>query len=404
MENEKKRKKLKKTPKIAITIFSLIFLLAIIYIFSGDITILNDELNVFTDKKINYKATSFFVNRDETVKIEKDLDYNKIGEYEVKLSLKTIFGFRKSFNKIIHVIDKEPPEIKLEGSDKVEVFLNEDYKELGFVAEDNYDKDVNVNIKGEVDTKKTGDYYLTYEAIDSSNNKTELVRKVSVKRESPLKMDLKSFNLDSYFEDVILKETPKMDKSYMDKMIIAGDSVPWHFATDGVYPSNKVWGKPCEGPSNFYTQKMTASGKQTDKTLAELIKENKPEYMTLHMGICDTNRNNPEKFVEDYEKAIDYIKKESPNTKLIIMSLVPQTKEYLSWIPKRNNAIINTHNFYLAELCQKKGVPFLNVANILKNSNGLANQSLYLDDGYHPNSLGMKKIIEYMNTHGYEGE
>ena len=65
------------------------------------------------------------------------------------------------------------------------------------------------------------------------------------------------------------------------------------------------------------------------------------------MGICDINQDNVTSFISNYEKAIDYIKKESPDTELVIMSLVPQTKEYLSWIPLRNNVKVNKFNYYI---------------------------------------------------------
>lgn len=356
------------------------------------------ELNVFDEFKSEMKATSLFRDVTNELVIENKPDMSKIGDYKVTYSY-IFLGLKKKKDVTIHVVDKEFPNITLKGEEKVEIYMNDKYEEPGYDVTDNYDKEVKVVIEGEIDSTKVGNYFLVYKAIDSSNNKTEVVRKVTVSRVSPLAMNLKEYNLNDYFSSVILKETPTVD--YMNDLVFAGDSVIWHFGTAGLYSSSRVWAKPCEGPFNFNTQKVVYKNAQSDYTLAEMIKNKKPKYLVLHMGVCDSNADDGETFAASYEKAIDYIKEVSPDTKLMIMSLVPQTKEYLSWIPRRNNAILNKYNYYLASLCEKKKVPFLNVAEVLKNSEGLANKDLYYGDGYHPNVAGMKKMIEYVKTHGY---
>ena len=259
-----------------------------------------------------------------------------------------------------------------------------------------------VIIEGKVDTSKTGSYYLIYKTEDNSHNKTEVVRKVTVSRVSPLTMDIKDFNLDNYFEGTILKETKEMPNEYLENMVLAGDSVPWQFGLNYVFSSSRVWAKPCEGPFNFESQKVYVNNVQTDYTLSQLIVNNKPKYLTLHMGVCDTNNDDVETFIKAYSKVIDFIRENSPETNLIVMSLMPQTAEYLSWIPLRNNTILNKYNYYLAELCYNKKVKFLNAATVVKNKDGKGNPDLFFDDGYHPNVAGMKKILNYINNHGYQ--
>ena len=83
------------------------------------------------------------------------------------------------------------------------------------------------------------------------------------------------------------------------------------------------------------------------------------------------------------------------------MSLMPQTNEYLSWIPLRNNEKLNKYNYYLAELCYNKGVKFLNASTAVKDNRGMGDPNLFFDDGYHPNVKGMKEILKYINNHGY---
>lgn len=385
-----------------ISIIVALILLFSLYYFSGVFKYDKKvELNANEKYIDKVKVQSFF--RDATNELEKEgnVDITKLGKYKVIYKFKTKIGITKKIKVEVNVVDKEAPKIELIGGDKIEVFLEDKYKELGYNVKDNYDKNVKVEIEGNVDTNKSGSYYLVYKAKDSSGNKSEVVRKVTVERKSPLSMNIEQFNLDNYFEGTILKESKVMSDDYLNNMVFAGDSVPWQFGLNKAFEPSRVWAKPCEGPYNFDTQKVYVNNVQTNYTLANLIETNKPKYLTLHMGVCDTNSDNVETFITSYGKAIDYIKEVSPDTKLIVMSLMPQTGENLSWIPLRNNSKLNKYNYYLAELCSVKGVKFLNAATSVKDSSGKGDSSLFFDDGYHPNVTGMRKILDYINNHGY---
>lgn len=80
--------------------------------------------------------------------------------------------------------DEIAPIITLNGKKEVTINLNDNYKDDGCKAEDNIDGDITskVTIKGEVDTKKAGEYTITYTVEDSANNKTIETRKVIVKK------------------------------------------------------------------------------------------------------------------------------------------------------------------------------------------------------------------------------
>ncbi len=97
-------------------------------------------------------------------------------------------------------IDHKGPEIKLNGKNEIAVNIGDEFKDPGVksVVDDSDGKlDIaNVTIKGEVDTKKTGTYELTYIAFDSLSNKTIVTRTVKVVKvlSSQVKKDLKDAN------------------------------------------------------------------------------------------------------------------------------------------------------------------------------------------------------------------
>ena len=78
--------------------------------------------------------------------------------------------------------DTTPPVIKLEGSSLVTITVDDTYTELGATCEDNVDADKPATVGGDtVDTSTAGQYTVTYDCTDSSNNEaTQVSRTVNV--------------------------------------------------------------------------------------------------------------------------------------------------------------------------------------------------------------------------------
>ena len=79
----------------------------------------------------------------------------------------------KVFREILKV-DREDPKLSLKGSGTIYITNGIKYYEYGYDVSDNCDDNVNVEIKGNVDTTHDGTYILTYIATDSAGNKTNL--------------------------------------------------------------------------------------------------------------------------------------------------------------------------------------------------------------------------------------
>ena len=85
--------------------------------------------------------------------------------------------------KIIHE-DKEQPKIELKGSNTINIYTGNDYKEPGYSAKDNCDGDITnkVEVSGKVNNNVVGTYTITYKVKDSSNNETTIKRNIVVKK------------------------------------------------------------------------------------------------------------------------------------------------------------------------------------------------------------------------------
>ena len=121
-------------------------------------------------------------NVSSLVKIDNSsVDINKLGEYKVKYEIDNN-GYTEYIYRIVKVIDKVNPEIKLLGDEIVYVNLNGMYFEPGYIVSDNYDTDINrkVVVTNNVNTSLEGDYKVIYKVSDSSSNETIVERIVKV--------------------------------------------------------------------------------------------------------------------------------------------------------------------------------------------------------------------------------
>ena len=116
---------------------------------------------------------------DKVIIDSKEIDTTKLGEYRVKYQVYNEYVFRN-----VYVIDRIAPEIKLLGGDELYILLGGKYSEPGYTVSDNYDNELNDNVKvsGKVNTSKEGEYELVYSVSDSSGNKSEASRTVIVKK------------------------------------------------------------------------------------------------------------------------------------------------------------------------------------------------------------------------------
>lgn len=174
---------------IVIIIFSLTIILFILYaMFNPFLTIELKGKNSYeikldeTYKENGCKAKSLFLDLSNSVKIKGKVNTKKIGTYKLEYKINYLFKSEKIY-RTISVIDTEAPVITLIGDENIEIYVGDTYQELGFNVSDNYDKELedDVKIDSNLDNTKVGDYQVSYSVKDSSGNKAEVIRNIKVK-------------------------------------------------------------------------------------------------------------------------------------------------------------------------------------------------------------------------------
>ena len=109
---------------------------------------------------------------DVTIGAEGTVDPNTTGTYTVTYSANYLYWHADAV-RTIHVVDRKPPELALEGRTEVYVHPGENYEEIGFAAWDEYDGDLTALVQ-----QQERDGVITYWVCDSAGNRAEATRQV----------------------------------------------------------------------------------------------------------------------------------------------------------------------------------------------------------------------------------
>lgn len=136
------------------------------------------EQSLFVGEEyIEQGATASDLNGPVAVTIIGEVDTSEAGLYVLTYTATNQYE-SVEIERQVEVKEKDPINLRLNGSESITLYVGDTYEELGAVADD-LNGDVEVLITGEVDTTKVGEYFITYEASNTYESK-EISRSVYV--------------------------------------------------------------------------------------------------------------------------------------------------------------------------------------------------------------------------------
>jgi lysophospholipase L1-like esterase len=203
-------------------------------------------------------------------------------------------------------------------------------------------------------------------------------------------------NPDSF----ILEQTEDAGQEYVDKLYFVGDSTTYHFFKGGIDRSHLL--VPESLTLMLSSDILSITVRNTDLTIPEALKEANAEYVIITIGVNGADNFRENQFKTYYLKLINAIKAESPNTKIILQSVFPVTKEYSDRDIGITNEGIDRINEWVKKIAQEANVKYLDTQSILKDENGAQRIEYNEDDGVHMNAQAYTLILNYIRTHAYK--
>jgi lysophospholipase L1-like esterase len=174
------------------------------------------------------------------------------------------------------------------------------------------------------------------------------------------------------------------------EIIFIGDSITFLANWSRAFPNKKT--------ANF------GIGGNTTQNVIDRIDQLQganPKYIVLRIGVNDLQSNMiPCEYESIYENLIQRIKIICPNSKLVVMSILPVTEEFSKARFNIKDRIINYNNF-IYDRSLVYNLTFINDAHYFYidqfNSEGYWSKPELMNDGIHPSQKGYEVIFERLN-------
>ncbi|MDO9491305.1 GDSL-type esterase/lipase family protein [Acetobacterium sp.] len=128
------------------------------------------------------------------------------------------------------------------------------------------------------------------------------------------------------------------------------------------------------------TSLVAVMGKSTENSLEDVpaLVNLAPRNVFFELGLNDISHpyNTLESYLSHYEKMIDSVRLQLPNTQIYLCSIFPVTDEALQENPEFSQ--IETYNAALAEMAKRKNIHYIDTYTLLKT-----NPQYHAEDGIH---------------------
>lgn len=197
---------------------------------------------------------------------------------------------------------------------------------------------------------------------------------------------------------VRLTSTSKASQSYLDKIVFVGDSRTVALIQHADIDPEKVFADTGLTHEKAMTKQVVKIQKYKNISIPEAVKVTAPDIMIVNFGINGIAWMSVDNFIEGYEKLIDTLIENSPTSTIVIQAIMPVSLQYEQISDGVSNEKIDEANDAIFKMCERKGLYYLGVDEILKDENNDL-ISEYSSDGLHYNKKAYDVIIDYILTH-----
>ncbi len=212
-------------------------------------------------------------------------------------------------------------------------------------------------------------------------------------------------------EKTVTKHSPNAAANFFDDAVFVGDSVS--LGLRNYVTSRRKGGNECLGSAQFLVAgsmgycnssgKIGSEGsihpkyKGKEVTIEDGVALTGAKKVFIMLGLNDFCAYSLDVSMKNVKKTIDRIKEKNPGVKIYIQSVTPVIKSKERG--RFNNESINAFNDALRKTADECGCEFVDIAPIMKNSEGCFRDDYCSDpdaQGVHMNSAGSKAWVEYL--------
>ncbi len=195
---------------------------------------------------------------------------------------------------------------------------------------------------------------------------------------------------------------PTSTDDFIGSLTFLGDSITAHMAQRADVSPSQIWAareRYLNLDSRITYAKIVAPDTGEEETIAAVAARLQPRYLVLTLGIdygVYYYRNDLSVFALYYEKLLDALHAASPDTRILIQSILPVSENCKGV----TNTMIDNANAVLCEIAERRGLLYLDTQSVLRDENGfLREEYCYSADGIHLTESAYDAVLGYIATY-----
>lgn len=190
-------------------------------------------------------------------------------------------------------------------------------------------------------------------------------------------------------------------EQYINNTVFIGDSRTNGLKSFHLVSPRNVYAIDGASHQSARTERFINFGTGSSLTIAQAVSIVRPERMIVSFGINGVAFMGEQVFFEQYDAFIDELKAASPQSLIIIQSILPVSHSRQVQDPRMSNNIIDWYNSKLRELAGQKGCRFWDTSGLLKNPLNCLSSEYDSGDGLHFSARAYEVLLENLDQNRF---
>ncbi|WP_024864464.1 GDSL-type esterase/lipase family protein [Butyrivibrio sp. FCS014] len=202
-------------------------------------------------------------------------------------------------------------------------------------------------------------------------------------------------------DTTVLAKKEGAKDGYLNRCVFLGDSRTVAMVNYGFFNDDAALAQIGISHPSFSSNKfINNAGKEY--TLKSYLESHQAPVIYILLGVNGINDPSETHYQNTFLTLIDNVAKMAPNSNLVLVAIGPVDDNGI-YKKTVQNAWIDKYNAFLLETAKEKHIFYLDIAEILKGSNGQVKSEYNGGDGLHYSGKGCEAIFRYIVEHPVPG-
>ena len=202
-------------------------------------------------------------------------------------------------------------------------------------------------------------------------------------------------------DTTILAKKEGAKDGYLNRCVFLGDSRTVAMVNYGFFNDDAALAQIGISHPSFASNKfINNAGKEY--TLKSYLASHQAPVIYILLGVNGINDSSEDHYKNTFITLIDSVANMAPNSNIVLVAIGPVDDNGI-YKNSVQNALIDKYNGFLLETAKEKQIFYLNIAEILKGSDGQVKSEYNGGDGLHYSGKGCEAIFRYIVEHPVPG-